>query len=34
VLLRAPGEVEIGAEVPLAALERAIDEIRDGTGEA
>jgi 3-dehydroquinate synthetase len=28
VLLRAPGDVEIGAEVPLAALERAIDEIR------
>ncbi len=28
VLLRAPGEVEIGAEVPLAAFGRAIDEIR------
>jgi shikimate kinase/3-dehydroquinate synthase len=28
VLLRAPGDVEVGAEVPLAALERAIDEIR------
>jgi shikimate kinase / 3-dehydroquinate synthase len=28
VLLRAPGDVEIGAEVPLAALERAIEEIR------
>jgi shikimate kinase/3-dehydroquinate synthase len=29
VLLRAPGDVEIAAEVPLAALQRAIDEIRD-----
>ena len=28
VLLRAPGEVEIEAEVPLAAFARAIDEIR------
>lgn len=28
VLLRAPGDVEIGAEVPLAGLGRAIEEIR------
>lgn len=28
VLLRAPGDVQIGAEVPRAALERAIEEIR------
>jgi shikimate kinase/3-dehydroquinate synthase len=34
VLLRAPGEVEIEAEVPLAALQRAIDEIRGGEGAA
>ena len=34
VLLRAPGEVEIEAEVPLNALQRAIEEIRDGEGSA
>jgi len=28
VLLRAPGDVEVGAEVPLAALARAIEEMR------
>ena len=29
VLLRAPGDVEIGADVPLRGLERAIEEIRN-----
>ncbi len=32
VLLRAPGDVEINAEVPLDALEQAIDEIRAERG--
>ena len=28
VLLRAPGDVQIGAEVPVEALEEAVEEIR------